>query len=217
MRPSASKTLVHEFALVHPHLSAAPTLTNVAIVWGDHLPVWVPFPLWTRRIAERGATAVSLVELLREWLASYSNGHLWPLVERALAYDRLLLLVDGLDEWRDEGAARVALQLLHVFIGQRKTPAVLVGRPQGLSTLGPFPSSYREAILAPLDRMRQRALVERLLETGRSSDAPSRRFFPRPRTTSRLTHDGRNTPPARIIASSTFGTCTPSVESFSRR
>ena len=174
--PGAGKSTVLRF-LALDILAASPTLTSVAAAWGDHLPVWVPFPLWTRRIAERGATPVSLVELLREWFTSYSNEHLWPLVERALADDRLLLLVDGLDEWRDEGAARVALQLLHVFIGQRNTPAVLVGRPQGLSVLGPFPAGYREATLAPLDSVQQRGFVERLLEAGETSSTLADAFF----------------------------------------
>jgi hypothetical protein len=174
--PGAGKSTVLRF-LALDLLAPSPTLTRVGEAWGDHLPVWVPFPLWTRRIAERGATAVSLVELLREWFTSYSNGHLWPLVERALADDRLLLFVDGLDEWRDESAARVALQLLHVFVGQRKTPAVLTGRPQGLSALGPFPAGYREAVLAPLNRVQQREFVERLLENGDSSAHQADGFF----------------------------------------
>ena len=120
---------------------------------------------------------MSLVVLLQEWFESYSNVHLWPLVERALADERLLLLVDGLDEWRDEGAARIALQLLHVFIGQRNTPAVLVGRPQGLNALGPFPPGYREAVLAPLDRPQQRAIVERLLNARESAATQADAFF----------------------------------------
>ncbi|MCC5790980.1 MAG: NACHT domain-containing protein [Opitutales bacterium] len=174
--PGAGKSTALRF-LALDLLSASPTLRSVAAVWGDHLPVWVPFPLWTRRIAERGTTAVSLIELLQEWFTSYSNNHLWPLVERALADDRLLLLVDGLDEWRDEPAARVALQLLQVFIGQRKTPAILVGRPQGLSALGPFPSAYREATLAPLDRSQQREFVQRLLGTDEVSATQIDAFF----------------------------------------
>ncbi|MES2568679.1 MAG: NACHT domain-containing protein [Verrucomicrobiota bacterium] len=174
--PGAGKSTAIRF-LALDLLSDAPTLAPAARAWCDHLPVWVPFPLWTRRIAERGGTTVSLLELLREWFESYSNGHLWPLVERALADERLLLLVDGLDEWRDEAAARVALQLLRVFIGQRNTPAVLVGRPQGLAAVGPFPPEYHEAALAPLDRSQQRTFVKRLLDVGDGALAQADAFF----------------------------------------
>ncbi len=48
----------------------------------------------------------------------------------------MLLLVDGIDEWTNENAARIALNKLQVFINQRSIPAVVASRPHGFVRLG---------------------------------------------------------------------------------
>src|SRR5262249_50264730 len=129
-------------------LDDSPTLASVAEKWGEHLPVWISFPYWTRLIASEGQEPCNVSKLLRLWLKSLDEERLWPLVERALEDDRLLLIVDGLDEWASEGAARIAMQRLQVFVEQRSAPSVAAGRPQGVERLGIRPAEWRAGELA---------------------------------------------------------------------
>ena len=61
---------------------------------------------------------------------------LWPLFEQALDDERLLLLVDGLDEYRSEDSARGALTQLQVFAEQRNCRVIATARPTGYDRLG---------------------------------------------------------------------------------
>jgi NACHT domain len=116
-------------------LDAEPRLTAVIKAHGNHLPVWVSFPYWTTLLEDRSRTA-SLPEVVQTWLHQWGEDRLWPLFEAALEDERLLLFVDGLDEYRNEDAARVALSLLHVFVEQRGCRVVATSRPTGFERLG---------------------------------------------------------------------------------
>src|SRR5690606_36197875 len=96
-------------------LDTDPLLTDTAATWGARLPVWISFPFWTALIA-RHPEGVSLPDCVHRWLTVYGHEVLWPLVAQALADDRLLLIVDGLDEWASEEAARTAAHSLQVYI-----------------------------------------------------------------------------------------------------
>ena len=115
-------------------LDENPQLTDLAPHWGGRIPVWVSFPYWTALIA-REPEGVSLPECARRWLGAYGQAGLWTLVERALADDRLLLIVDGLDEWATEDAARTATHLLQVFVQASDLPILAAGRPYGVQRL----------------------------------------------------------------------------------
>ncbi|WP_299431627.1 HEAT repeat domain-containing protein, partial [uncultured Meiothermus sp.] len=130
--------------------------------WGDRLPVWVPFPLWTRLLSDTQQHATSLGDLLRHHLHSNQQAHLWPLVASALDDDRLLLLVDGLDEYESVPAGNLALQRLGVLLEQGRARAVLVSRPAGYSRLQ-VSSNWRSCTLAPLSTAQQRELASRWL------------------------------------------------------
>ena len=133
-------------------LGPSPRLESLAAKWGEYLPVWISFPYWTRLIAAEGQDACSLSKLLHLWLRSLDEERLWPLVEKALQDDRLLLLVDGLDEWASEDAARLAMQRLRVFVEQRAVPSVAASRPQGVERLGMCPPGWKAGRIAPFDR-----------------------------------------------------------------
>src|SRR5262249_19600575 len=96
-------------------LDESPHLVNSAEKWGRHLPLWVSFPAWTRLISTEGQQACNLSRFLRLWLQGWDEDRLWPLVEQALVDERLLLLVDGLDEWSNEETAQIAFHRLQVF------------------------------------------------------------------------------------------------------
>lgn len=139
-------------------LATEPTMEGLARRWGGYLPVWVPFPLWTKLIAETGQAA-SLTDMLRDWVHGWNEEDLWPLVEQALEDDRLLLLVDGLDEWADRSAARIALDRLHVFVDRRAIPTIATSRPHGFTQLGIPGAGWQVATLVGLSPAEQRALA----------------------------------------------------------
>ena len=141
-------------------LSTEPRYETYALRWGQYLPVWVPFAMWTRLVVE-SETECSLSDVLTAWLRKISAGEdLIKLVHQALEDSRLLLFVDGLDEWNDETAARTALTLLEQFVGERDVPAIASSRPLGYARMGGLSSKWRKAQLAGLTREQQGILAE---------------------------------------------------------
>jgi hypothetical protein len=155
--PGSGKSTLLRFLAIDL-LSTEPKLAAVAERWGRHLPVWVPFPRWTKMIAEKGGS-LSITTMIREWLTGWAEDRLLPLVEKALNDDRLLLLVDGLDEWTNEEAASIALERLRVFVDLRKSPAVLASRPHGFQRLGMKHIGWDIGELAPFTTEQQRRLA----------------------------------------------------------
>jgi len=133
--PGSGKSTLLRFVAIDL-LQESPRLALLSQKWGQFLPVWVPFALWTKIISESSANTGSLSELLHSWLKRWDEERLWPLIEQALEDERLLLLVDGLDEYTDESASRIALDRLNVFIRQRNIPAIVTSRPHGFDHLG---------------------------------------------------------------------------------
>jgi hypothetical protein len=140
-------------------LSDAPRFTQLAARWGDRLPVWLPFGFWTRAVAN--GVGMSLGGCLHHWLEQQGQAALWPLVQRALADRRLLLLVDGLDEWTTEDAARIARDLLQVFVDQQRAAAVVSTRPYGYARVPITGEGWQVGRLAPLSPSQQRDISTR--------------------------------------------------------
>ena len=140
-------------------LDENPQLADVTGHWGGRLPVWVSFPYWTTLIA-REPEGVSLPDCVRRWLGTYGQAELWPLVEKALADDRLLLIVDGLDEWTTENAARTAAHLLQVYVQADGIPVLAAG-PAERSTA---PGTARR----PMEHRRDRRTQHQAAAPGRT-------------------------------------------------
>lgn len=132
---------------------------------GAFVAVWLPFGRWVASIAE-GEREVSLPETLRRFFASYAADDLWALVEAGLCDERLVLLVDGLDEWSNEAAADVAADRLQQYLIQRSLPALACTRPEGLRVLRAIDPEWSSAELAPLSRAQQLRLLEGLDAPG---------------------------------------------------
>ncbi|NAS89084.1 hypothetical protein C4E24_05030 [ANME-1 cluster archaeon AG-394-G21] len=139
-------------------LHESPRLTLLSRKWGQFLPVWVPFALWTKIISDSHTATCSLSELLHSWLNSWNEERLWPLVEQMLEDERLLLLVDGLDEYTDESSAKIALDRLNVFIGQRDIPAIVTSRPHGFDRLGMQRTGWQLGELSEFSSTQQKQL-----------------------------------------------------------
>ena len=142
-------------------LSIEPRYETCALRWGQYLPVWVPFAMWTRLVGE-SETECSLANVLTAWLHKVSaEKNLITLVQQALEDSRLMLFVDGLDEWSDSTAAQTALVLLEQFVRERNVPAIASSRPLGYARIGGLSSRWRIAQLSGLTDEQQRILAER--------------------------------------------------------
>jgi hypothetical protein len=156
--PGSGKSSLLRF-LVADLLSDEPHLQSLAERWGTYLPIWVPFAFWTKRIAESPTNDASLNEAIQGWLKSWDEEQLWPLVEQSLNDERLLLLVDGLDEHTTEETAGIALSRLQVFIAQRELPAVVTSRPHGFEKLGMQTAGWAVGPLSDFSISQQEQLI----------------------------------------------------------
>lgn len=155
--PGSGKTSFLRY-LVLDMLSDSPALTLWARRLGNRLPVWLPFHFFTWRQARYQDANASLAATLRAWLEQHDEAALWPLVEAALQDERLLLIVDGLDEWVSESAGRSAVAGLETFLGTRKVPALVSARPYGLDRI-PLAGDWDYARIADLSPVQQRTLA----------------------------------------------------------
>lgn len=138
-------------------------LPEIASRWGSLIPVYVSFAKWARTAEETGGQ-VGLKDVVRTSLQPlFTTPDLVGLLDRAIDERRILLLVDGLDEWSNEQAARTALQTLLTFVGTHQIPIVVTARPRGLNRIGAIPRSWFTGTLAPLSVDQQRRLVLRCL------------------------------------------------------
>jgi hypothetical protein len=136
-------------------LSDQPRVESLAKRWGGYLPLLVPFALLTRLVAEH--EVVGIGDFLRGWLRKLSApSQTVKLLEQALEDERLLLLVDGLDEWSDPTAARAARVAILDFAGPRRLPVIASARPLGYERLGGLGADWRKAELLPFENEQQR-------------------------------------------------------------
>lgn len=195
--PGTGKSTLLRY-LVLDLLSKEPKWTSVADRWGQRLPIWLPFHFFTQRVADQTGSEASVRMAIRAWLEQFDADQAWQLVDEALNDERLLLIVDGLDEWVSDEAGRYAVRALETFATFRSTPMVISTRPYGLSrlTLGPdwkctriasltteqqrrLVSHYFRAALDDQDRAISREVVERSVNDFLSNvqEVPDLRFI----------------------------------------
>jgi energy-coupling factor transporter ATP-binding protein EcfA2 len=127
--------------------------------WGALLPVHISFSKWSRLSASL-RRAAGLKEVVAEVLQPALTADIVSLLDRAIDERRILLLLDGLDEWSDEQAARTTLQHILAFVATHDVPVVGTARPRGLDKIGSVPRGWNVAELAPLSAEQQRKLAE---------------------------------------------------------
>ena len=139
--------------------------------FGPRIPLLIPFALWCRLAAKR-RREVGLPEVVRETFgALIPQRGLEESVVEALADERLILLIDGLDEYSDEQAARTTLATIETFVRSQGVPAIMTARPAGFRRLGSMAGHWRTARLTELTRQQQRDLATRLLSGKDTGDA----------------------------------------------
>ncbi|MGW1997791.1 NACHT domain-containing protein [Embleya sp. NPDC001921] len=169
--------------MVSDLLDDTPRSAALATKFGSRLPVWLPFSFLCEHLREN--TQHSIESATRAWLTRYSAQHLHDLVARALADNRLLLVVDGLDEWTQEDTARPALALLENYVCSRDVAAVVSTRPYALPRLTML-AGRRVGNLAPLSAAQQK----RMAHAAFSSQAAAQQTQPAGHSRDRV--DGAN-------------------------
>ncbi|MFK3990026.1 NACHT domain-containing protein [Psychrobacter sp. NPDC064578] len=126
--PGSGKSTLLRY-LVLDLLSEEPQLLNTAKQWGRLLPVWLPFAFITKKLYEN--ENLNLAELLRLWLNSIGEETLFALMNDALNDERLLLIVDGVDEWTNSEVAKLAISKIEIQSSMKKTKIIYSSRPYG--------------------------------------------------------------------------------------
>ena len=139
---------------------------------GVRIPLLIPFALWSR-LAAQEQREVGLAEVVREtFRALLRPSELDESFIEALADERLVLLIDGLDEYIDEQAARTTLATIETFVRTRDVFTIATARPAGLRRLGPMSGHWKTARLVELQPRQQRDLATRLLSEDDSATTP---------------------------------------------
>lgn len=132
--------------------------TGVAKKWGGHLPLFISFAKWVR-LTEVNEQAVGIKELLRATWQQQLTADLVTLIDKAIDESRVVLFVDGLDEWANEQAARTTLQAMLTIVSAHSIPVVVSARPGGLAKIGAIPDHWAVGQLAPLSKVQQRDIA----------------------------------------------------------
>ena len=153
------------------------------------IPLLISFALWSRLVA-REQREVGLPEVIRETFgALVSQSELEDSFIEALYDERLVLLIDGLDEYSDEQAGRTTLATIETFVRTHDVFTIMTARPAGLRRLGSLSGYWKTARLMELLPRQQREFAIKLLgeEDGATTPVALRvqQFF------QQLEHNGR--------------------------
>ncbi len=134
---------------------------EIAARWGRHIPVYIPFARWSSQVAKDG-NAIGIKEIVRRSLEQLIIGSsVVDLLDRAVEDQRVLLLIDGLDEWSNEQAAVTTLHTLLTTVEAHEIPVIVSGRPRGSSRIGALPAHWKRGTVAPLSVDQQSAIARR--------------------------------------------------------
>lgn len=149
----------------------------VAKKWGNRLPLLVPFGFLVRHF--RDAQDPSVEKCLLGWLTNLgARQDVLAFLTEALADERLLLLVDGLDEWQEREPAVAALTAVISFAQTRRLPLIATGRPAGFDRINELGPEWKRANLLSFDAVKQRSFVRQWYDqfhlAGGVADATAR-------------------------------------------
>lgn len=136
---------------------------ELATGWGQHIPVYIPFARWSAQVTRDG-NQIGIKEIVRRTLEQLLTRSIVDLLDRAIDDGRILLLIDGLDEWSSEQAARTTLNTLITTAEAHDIPAIVSGRPRGLDRIGTLPTSWKRGTIATLSSIQQAVIAGRWFE-----------------------------------------------------
>ena len=170
--PGAGKSALLRY-LVLDLLREEPRWKTVAVHWGEYLPVWLPFHFLAQRVVGQTGEFASVGLALKAWLEQNESAQIWPLIEKALEDRRLLLVVDGLDEWTSDNAGHYAARAVEKFAAIRGIPVLASTRPYGLTKLT-LDAGWVYSRIAPLTYDQQRSLAIHYFRAATDTDSPPR-------------------------------------------
>ena len=128
--------------------------------WGDHIPIYIPFARWSSQVTRDG-NSIGIKEIVRRSLEQFLTSSITDLLDRAIDDQRVLLLIDGLDEWSSEQSARTTLSSLVTNVEAHSIPIIVSGRPRGLDRIGALPINWKRGAIAPLSTLQQSTIAGR--------------------------------------------------------
>ncbi|MBP6912441.1 MAG: NACHT domain-containing protein [Candidatus Pacebacteria bacterium] len=153
--PGSGKTMLLRFIALDL-LKNTNQLENLSNEYRDHIPLWISFAFWTKMISQK--QDLSMNEIIEKWLNSWSKSELVPLINQALSTKKILLLVDGLDEWSDELSAKIAIDRLSIFVGENNLPTFITSRINGFKKLGISTIDWKVGYIEGFDANQQKEL-----------------------------------------------------------
>lgn len=151
-------------------LSQSPRAADLIVRAGEQLPLWLPFAFLCKHLSE--STSNSVLSAVRAWFSSHDLQELAELAPVVLRDHRLLLIVDGVDEWTTADEARNALQLLESYLNSSGGRALLSTRPYAKGEI-PRQLDWSEGQLAPLTRQQVSSIVTAVVEGAEAVDVLS--------------------------------------------
>ena len=139
---------------------------------GARIPLLIHFSLWSR-LAAKKQREVGLAEVIHETFRAFvPQSELEDSFVEALSDEGLVLLIDGLDEYSDEQAARTTLATIETFVRTHDVFTIATARPAGLRRLGSMSGHWKTARLVELQPRQQRDLATKLLREDDSAATP---------------------------------------------
>lgn len=152
---SGKSTLLHYIIL--DLLSNRPQLENISKKWGKLLPIWLPFAFITKNL--NNDPNLSLSELLKMWFKSIDKASVFEFVKYALEDKRLLLVVDGIDEWTNVNVAKQAISRIEIQSQLTNAKVIYSSRPYGYRKQKESFSKIQEFTIAPFSEIQQRKYI----------------------------------------------------------
>ena len=126
--PGSGKSTLLRY-IVLDLLSTHPKLENITRKWGDLLPIWLPFAFITKNLHRD--ENLNLSDLLCLWFRSNNSESIFDIVKDALDDERLLLVVDGVDEWTNITVAKQAIAKIETQTSLKNAKVIYSSRPYG--------------------------------------------------------------------------------------
>jgi NACHT domain len=139
-------------------LSDAPTLGSIAERYAGYVPIWVPFALWAR-MCEGQDRPPPVEDVVQGFIEALNEPELAERTRRVLRTGKFVLLIDGLDETREQSIADALIVSLTVFAERAGVSVLATSRPHGMKALSGIGGTWRRARLAPLSEQQRSVLA----------------------------------------------------------
>ena len=139
-------------------LSDTPALGAVSERYANYVPVWVPFALWAG-MSEGKVQPPPLEEAVYGFMQALNEPELAEGMRRVLRTNKFVLLVDGLDETREQSIADALIVSVTIMAEQAGVSVFATSRPHGVKALSGIGGTWGRVRLAPLSEQQRGTLA----------------------------------------------------------